>query len=116
MTKQLVVLGTAVMTTLPALVALWQFRIVVIYFLISLALAATVRPIVISKSGRSAVTRLLWIVLYLVSLGIFGLLIMLVGRLLVANIQDLVQQISIQKTWMLPPWLDDSFIKQALDR
>jgi hypothetical protein len=44
MTKQLVVIGTAVMTTLLALVAFWQFRVVVIYFLVSLALAATVRP------------------------------------------------------------------------
>ena len=43
MTKQLVVIGTAVMTTLLALVTLWQFRIVVVYVLISLALAATVR-------------------------------------------------------------------------
>ena len=32
MTKQLVVFGTAVMTTLLALVALWQFRIVVFTF------------------------------------------------------------------------------------
>src|SRR5512145_2674026 len=116
MTKQLVVIGTAVMTTLLALVALWQFRIVVIYFLISLALAATVRPIVMGKSKRSVVTRLLWILLYLVSLGIFGMLIMLVGRLLVANIQDLVQQISIQTTWMLPPWLDGGLFKPALER
>jgi predicted PurR-regulated permease PerM len=116
MTKQLVVIGTAVMTTLLALVALWQFRIVVIYFLISLALAATVRPIVMGKSKRSVVTRLLLILLYLVSLGIFGLLIMLVGRLLVANIQDLVQQISIQNTWMLPPWLDGGLFKPALER
>ena len=46
MTKQLVWFGTAVMTTLLALVALWQFRLVVIYILISLALAAAVRPLV----------------------------------------------------------------------
>ena len=63
MTKQLVVIGTAVMTTLLALVVLWQFRIVVIYVLISLALAATVRPIARSGSRRSFVTRLLLILL-----------------------------------------------------
>ena len=34
------------MTTLLALVVLWQFRIVVVYVLISLALAAAVRPLV----------------------------------------------------------------------
>jgi hypothetical protein len=34
-TKQLVGFGTAVMTTLLALVVLWQFRMVVVYVLIT---------------------------------------------------------------------------------
>ena len=114
MTKQLLVIGTAVMTTLLAMVALWQFRVVVIYVLISLALAATVRSIPRSKSRRSFVTRLLLILLYLVSLGIFGLLIFLVGRLLIVDLQQLAQKISVQSTWMLPPWLEGGFFQQAL--
>ena len=114
MTKQLLVIGTAVMTTLLAMVALWQFRIVVIYLLISLALAATVRPIARSKSRRSFVTRLLLILLYLVSLGIFGLLIYLVGRLLIGDLQQLAQKISEQSTWTLPPWLEGGLFQQAL--
>jgi hypothetical protein len=60
MTRQLVIIGTAVMTTLLALVALWQFRIVVIYVLISLVLAVTIPPIARSESRRNLVTRLLW--------------------------------------------------------
>src|SRR6185503_736342 len=116
MTKQLIVIGTAVLTTLLALMALWQFRIVVIYVLISLALAATVRPIARSESRRSFKTRLLLISLYVVSLGIFGLLIFLVGRLLIGDLQQLAQKISIQSTWILPPWLQGSFFQQALNR
>jgi putative permease len=118
MTKRLLVIGTAVMTTLLALVALWQFRIVVVYVLISLVLAATVRPIAIarSESGRKFVPRLLLILLYVVSLGIFGFLIFLVGRLLVADLQQLAQKISMQSTWLLPPWLEGSFFRVALDR
>ena len=88
MTKQLVIIGTAVMTTLLALAALWQFRIVVVYVLISLALAATVRPFVRSESRRNLGTRLLLILVYLLSLGIFGLLIFLVGRLLIGDLQQ----------------------------
>ena len=53
MTKRLVVFGTAVMTTLLALVVLWQFHIVIVYVLVSLALAATVRPLVKDWSRRS---------------------------------------------------------------
>jgi len=116
MTKQLIVIGTAVMTTLLALIVLWQFHVVVIYVLISLVLAATVRPIARSESRHNIVTRLLLILLYVVSLGIFGLLIVLVGRLLIGDLQELAQKISLQNTWMLPPWLEGGFFQQALDR
>src|SRR4030095_12402722 len=116
MTKQLLMIGTAVMTTLLALVALWQFRIVVIYVLISLALAATVRPIARSESRSSIATRLLWIFIYVTSVGIFGLLIFLVGRLLIVDLQQLAQTISVQSTWMLPPWLEGGLFQQALNR
>jgi predicted PurR-regulated permease PerM len=114
MTKQLVVFGTAVMTTLLALVVLWQFRIVVIYVLVSLALAATVRPFVKDWSRRSFVTRLALILLYLVSLGSFGFLIFLVGRFAVDEIQQLAQTLSVQGTWRLPSWLEGSSFQQAL--
>jgi predicted PurR-regulated permease PerM len=83
---------------------------------ISLALAATVRPLVRSEARRNLVSRLLWILLYVVSLGIFGLLIFLVGRLLIGDLQQLAQKISIQSTWVLPPWLAGSPFQQALDR
>ena len=46
MTKQLITIGAAIMTTLLGLVMVWQFRIVVVYILISLTLAAAVRPLV----------------------------------------------------------------------
>jgi predicted PurR-regulated permease PerM len=116
MTKQLVVVGSAVMTTLLALVALWQFRIVVIYVLISLALAATVRPLARSESRRNFVTRLLLILLYLGSLGAFGLLIFLLGRLLIGDLQHLAENIAVQGHWMLPPWLEGGMFQQALNR
>ena len=116
MTKRILVIGTAVMTTLLILVALWQFRSVVIYVLISLALAATVRPIAQIDSRHKFVTRLLLTLLYLVCLGIFGLLIFIVGRLLIGDLQQLGQNISTQSTWLLPPWLKGAFFQQALDR
>jgi putative permease len=116
MTKQLVVIGTAVMTTLLALVALVQFRNVVIYVLISLALAATVRPMSRSESPRNFVTRLLVILLYVISIGVLGLLILLVGRLLIGDLQQLAQKISVQSTWALPSWLEAGMPHQVLER
>jgi putative permease len=116
MTRQLVVIGTAVMTTLLALVVLWQFRIVVIYVLISLVLAATVRPIARSESRHNFATRLLLILLYAVSIGLSGLLIFLVGRLLIGDLQELAQTIAEQSNWVLPTWLEGGLFQQALDR
>ena len=116
MTKQLVIIGTAVMTTLLALVVLWQFRIVVIYVLISLALAATVRPMVRSESRRNFVTRLLLMLLYVLSISILGLLSFLIGRLLIGDLQELAQTIAVQSTWVLPPWLEGGLFQGALDR
>ena len=114
MTKQLVIFGTAVMSTLLALVLLWQFRIVVMYVLISVALAATVHPFFKGWSKRSLVTRLALILLYLVSLGSFGFLIFLTGRYVIGDIQQLAQTLSVQGTWRLPPWLDGSSFQQTL--
>ena len=116
MTKQLLVIGTAIMTTLLALVVVWQFRIVLIYVLISLALAATIGPLARSKSRHNFVTRLLIMLLYLASLVIVGLLIFFVGRLLLGDLQQLAQKISEQSTWLLPAWLEGGLFQQALDR
>jgi predicted PurR-regulated permease PerM len=110
------VAGIAVLTTLLALVVLWQFRNVVVYVLISLMLAAAVRPITQSASRPKFVTRLLLTSLYLVGLGIFGFLIFLVGRLLIGDLQQLAQKISLQRAWLLPTSLQGGFVQQALDR
>lgn len=114
MTKQLVVFGTAVMTTLLALVVLWQFKIVVVYVLVSLACAATVRPLARDWSRRTFISRLTLILLYLLSLGIFGFLIFLVGRFALNEIQQLGETLAVQGTWRLPPWLEGSSFQQIL--
>ena len=89
MTKQLVRFGAAVMTTLLALVVLWQFRMVVVYVLISLTLAAALRPLVNRLVGRRLVVRVAWILLYLVILGSFGFLLFLTGEIAINEIQQL---------------------------
>ena len=71
MTKKLVMLGVAVMATLLALVVFWQFRIVVVYILISLALGAALRPLFNRLVGRNFVVRMAWILLFLVVTGEF---------------------------------------------
>jgi predicted PurR-regulated permease PerM len=114
MTKQLVGFATAVMTTLLALVVLWQFRIVVVYVLISLALAAALRPLVKHLVGKSLVVRVAWILLYLVALGCLGLLLFVAGKTAINEIQQLAYSLSAQDAWRLPAWLEGSSFQLAL--
>ena len=114
MTKQLVGFGMAVMTTLLALVVLWQFRIVVIYVLISLTLAAALRPLVNRLVGRGLLVRVAWILLYLVALGGFGFFLFLTGESAIHDIRQLAQTVSVQDEWRLPIWLEGSSFQQAL--
>jgi predicted PurR-regulated permease PerM len=108
MTKQLIVFATAVMTTLLALVAFWQFRVVVIYVLISLALAATVRPFVRYWSRQGLLKRLALAAILMVSIGIFGLLLFFTAETAINEIQHLAQTVSVQDKWMLPVWLENN--------
>jgi len=114
MTKQIVVFGTAVMTTLLALVVLWQFHIVIVYVLISLALAATVRPFIMVWTKRGIAARITFVLLFCIGLGILGLLVFLISKLAIGDVQRLAQTISVQGTWRLPYWLEGSSFQQVL--
>ncbi|HQY92933.1 MAG: AI-2E family transporter [Caldilinea sp.] len=114
MTKQLAVIGAAVMTTLMALAVLWQFRIVVIYVLISLTLTAALRPLANRLVGRGLLARVTWSLLYLAALGSFGYLLFLAGDAAIREIQQLAQTGSGQDKWMMPAWLAGSSFQPVL--
>jgi predicted PurR-regulated permease PerM len=102
------------MTTVLALAVLWQFHIAVIYVLISLALAATVRPLIKNLSGRGFVMRLALILLYLACLGGFGFLLFLAGKFTIHDIQQVAQTLSVQDKWRVPIWLEGGSFQKAL--
>ncbi len=114
MTKQLVIFGAAVMTTLLALVALWQFHIVVVYLLVSLALAATVRPLIQYWSSHGLGMRVALIILIFVCLICFGFLLFLMGETMINEIEILFRTVSVQDEWRLPRWLQGSSFQQVL--
>jgi len=114
MTKRLLMFASAVMLTLLSLLVLWQFRIVVVYLLISLTLAATVRPLVQRLVRRGFIVRAAWILLYLAALGGFGFLLFLVGKITINEIQQLSHAVSAQDKWILPLWLEGSSFQQTL--
>ena len=114
MTKQVLWLGTAVMTTLLALLVLWQFRIVVVYVLVSLALAAAVRPWVERWARQGLLVRLALILLGLVVLSSFGFLLFFASLSALSELQQLGRAVSVQDEWRLPVWLKNSTIQQLV--
>src|SRR5512140_339794 len=105
MTKRLAWFAAAIMTALLALAVLWQFRIVVVYVLISLAVASALRPLFTHLYGRSLAARVAWILLYLVGLVSLGFLLFLAGSNAISEIQLLAKTVSTQDAWNLPVWL-----------
>ncbi len=114
MTKQLVMFATAIMTTLLALAILWQFHLMVVYILVSLALAATVRPMVVHWIRSSFVMRLFLGLVYLVGLCGFGFLVFFVGKYVTSDIQQITQALSVRGSWKMPLWLEGSSFQQTL--
>jgi putative permease len=114
MTKQVVKFGMAVMVTLMALVMVWQFRMVFIYVLISLALAAALRPLANRLSGQGWAIRVFWILFSLFALASFCFLLFLTGEAVIYEIQQLAHMVSAQDQWTLPAWLEGSPFQLAL--
>lgn len=114
MTKKLVKIGMAVMVTLLALVVLYQFRIAVIYVLISVTLAATLRPLVRRLVERKFVVRLAWILLYLAVLGGVGFLLYQIGKTVITETQQLAGTFSAHDQWKLPGWMGRGSLQQTL--
>ncbi|MBE2224855.1 MAG: AI-2E family transporter [Anaerolineae bacterium] len=115
MTKRLVWMGTAVMSTLLALLLLWQLRTAVIYVLISVALAVAIRPLIKRPTGQGLARRLLMLSLYLVTLVGLGFLLVLMGGAMIRDVQELVRQLSEQDAWRQPVWLRGSSFQHLLD-
>lgn len=114
MTKRILVIAIGVMSTLLALATLWQFRTVVIYVLIALLIASAFRPTPGNATLRPRLARVRLVLSYAGSMALFLLLILLAGKFLVNDFQQLVESITEQSTWLLPAWLEGSTAERAI--
>ena len=114
MTKKIVLVGAAVLTTLLALILLWQFHETVILVMISLAAAATMRPLIQRLRGQKIILRFAWIIIYIAVLGGIGTLLFYTFKAAGFEIQYLTKTMSSQDMWILPAWLAESSLGQTL--
>ena len=114
-TRQLLTFGTAVLVTVLGLLLLWQFRLVFVYVLFSLALAASLRPLAKRLTGRKRLQRLGLLLLFLLLLGGFALLLGLSVARAAGDVQRLAGQVAVQDEWQQPEWLAGTAFQQVLD-
>ena len=114
MTKQIIRIGIAILTSLLALVVLWQFRVIIAYILISVMLAAALRPLANRLVGRKLIVRIAWILLYVLVLGGFVFIIFLTGKVAITEVQDFGAGLSTKDAWTLPTWLEGTTFQQTL--
>jgi predicted PurR-regulated permease PerM len=114
MIKNLVRICVSILATFLALIALWQFRIVVIFVLISLMLAASIKPLFSRLDGLRSFVRIVWIMIYI--LVVMGLIFALIFTIQASAIElhNLAQSASVQDEWRLPLWLSASFQQTIL--
>lgn len=114
MTKRIAIIAAAVLTTALAVVLLWEFRLVFAYVLISLMLAAALRPLVIRLAGKKIIFKILWILLYVSVFAGFGYGIFLVSQGAVSEIEVFSETVSAQDAWTLPVWLQGTTFNNLL--
>ncbi len=105
MSRIIVRIVLAIMTTLLILVVFWQFRIAIIYVFISLTLAAVVRPLSTRLIGKRLIKRILWTLAYIIAFLGFFFLIFLSFRFALAELQTLTEELSVRDVWVFPDWL-----------
>lgn len=116
MSKGLVKIGIAVLTTLLALLVFWQFRTIVAYVLISLMVAATIRPLFRRLAGQKMVLRLVWILVYIIGLAGAGFLLFLIFKTAAVEIQALAKTVTVQDRWVIPLWAGSSVEQTILSK
>ncbi len=105
MSRIIVRIVLAIMTTLLVLVVFWQFRIAIIYVFISLTLAAVVRPLSTRLIGKRLIKRIFWTLAYIIAFLGFFFLIFLSIRFALAEMQTLIEELSVRDVWVFPDWL-----------
>lgn len=116
MVKNVVRIGFAVLTTIMAIVILWLFRTIVIYVLISLILAASIRPFFTRLAGKKIILRLSWILIYLIVTGSLIALLIFAIQTSATELQTMAQGVSAQDKWTLLLWSDNSGLQSLLER
>lgn len=112
--KRLAFYVLVIAVTVGALILLWQFRSVLILLLLSLMLAAALRPSADFLHARGLPVSLSWLLVYLGLFVFVGLAIYLLGGHLLDEIQKLSNYLVVLYDFTYRSWSGGSGIQQAI--
>ena len=116
MIKNVVRIGLAILTTIMAIVIFWQFRVAVIYVLISLILAASIRPLFTRLFGKRIFIRIISILIYLIVFAGLGYLFIYAIQTSATELQMIAQGVSAQDKWTLLLWSNNTGLQSLFER
>jgi len=112
--KRLAFYVLVIAVTVGALILLWQFRSVLILLLLSLMLAAALRPSADFLHARGLPVSLSWLLVYLGLFVFVGLALYLLGGHLLDEIQKLSNYLVVLYDFTYRSWSGGSGIQQAI--
>jgi predicted PurR-regulated permease PerM len=106
--KRLAIYVAIIAVTVAALILLWQFRSVLILLLLSLMLAAALRPSADYLKERGVPASLSWLLIYVGLLGLVGLALFLLGGRLLEELRLLSNYLVVLYDFTYQRWDNSS--------
>lgn len=112
--KRLAAYTATVMGTLAVLLLLWEVRIVLLAFVLSLFMAAYVRPLVKRLTRRGVPLVVAMILIYASAVGLVVLALILFNTTLVTEIRTLSNDFAVAYEELRPAWLEGNAFQQIV--
>src|SRR5689334_4091363 len=103
-----------VLATLTAVLLLWQFRAVVGLFVLSLAVTATIRPIIDYLVNHRVPTGLAMLLVYVIWIACLLGFLIAISQPLVGELQRLVNDFTLTYEQIMATWPKGNLIQQTI--
>lgn len=112
--KRLASYAAAISGTLALLVVLYYFRAIILLFLLSLFVAAGIRPVIVRLRERGVPGPIALAAPYLFGLLLMGLWLLVSSSALLREGQELLNQLALQYERLHPIWSEGSMVQQTI--
>lgn len=103
-----------ILATFTAALLLWEFRIAVVLFILSLVIAATIRPLVDWFAARRLPRGLALLLAYIICIGFIIVLVLILGGPLLTDLQQLTKDVTSGYEQLRAEWPNGTPFQRSL--